>query len=286
MQQQKLLHITHITGKGRIIRSVAARGRTETEVELGQYQLELVNLPHSVKTGTILSYMKRQGIPLQGYHRTVTRWGCIMTIGLEDEDERIKAGKILSNRVVPGISEYQPIRVSVKWPVPKGACVRCYHPTNPDKYSMHFRKRGGPACPNQGDVCLTCKSVHHKTRKCGYEMEATYAIARPADKKSVTLKKVKAEPTRLTAKSIKTNQKAAAVSVTQNKGWNTGWNATAAKAPTTRSRSSVGTSRTSTKGAAFSSDEDLPRKSHIKLIDTSPLTQASHEPRSSNITLQ
>ena len=206
-----------------------------------------------------------------------------MTIGLDDEDERIKAGKTLSNKVIPGISDHQPIRVSVKWPIPKGACVRCYHPTNPDKYSMHFRKRGGgPACPNQGDFCLTCKSTNHKTRKCGYEMEATYAIARPADKKSVTPKKVKAEPTRLTAKSIKTNQKAAAASISQNKGWKTDWNATAAKAPTTRSRSSIGTSRTSTKGAAFSSDEDLPRKSHIKLNDTSPLTQASHEPRSSN----
>ena len=209
-----------------------------------------------------------------------------MTIGLDDEDERIKAGKLLSNRVIPSISEFQPIRVTVKWPVPKGACIRCYHPANPDKYSLHFRKRGGPACPNQGDFCLTCKSVNHKTRKCGYEMEATYATARPADKTPVTPRKVKAEPKHLTAKSIATNQKAAAASATQNKGWNPAWDtATAAKATTTRSRSSVGTSRTSTKCAAFSSDEDLPRKSHIKLYDILPLTQANHDLRSNSTAL-
>ena len=53
--------------------------------------------PYFVKTGMILSYMKMKGITLQGCHRTATRWGYIMTIGLDDEDERIKAGKILSN---------------------------------------------------------------------------------------------------------------------------------------------------------------------------------------------
>jgi hypothetical protein len=111
----KLLQITHITGKGRIIRSVAARGRSETEIELGQFQLDLLKLPHSVKTGTIISYMKSKGVKnLQGCHRTITRWGCIMSIGLDDETERIMAGKLLTNRFIPSISESQPIRISVK----------------------------------------------------------------------------------------------------------------------------------------------------------------------------
>jgi hypothetical protein len=117
-------------------------------------------------------------------------------------------------------------------------------------------------------------------------MEATYATARPADKTPATPRKVKAEPKHLTAKSIATNQKATAASATQNKGWNPAWDtATAAKATTTRSRSSVGTSRTSTKGAAFSSDEDIPRKSYVKLNDNLPLTQANHESRSSSTAL-
>jgi hypothetical protein len=161
LQRQTLLHITHITGKGQVIRSVATRGNTETEVELGQFPLDIVNLPQSVRKGTVLSFLKSRGIPTQGCGRRSHRMGCTLTVRLDNEKLRIQAGKLLSNQLIPCLSETTPIRISVVWAVPKGACFRCFHPTNPDGYSFHRQQRGQAyTCANKGAVCLACKSIH------------------------------------------------------------------------------------------------------------------------------
>jgi hypothetical protein len=102
--------------------------------------------------------------------------------------------------------------------------------------------------------------MHHKTRKCGYERETIYATARPADAVSVQqpVTKVKAEPKKLTAKAIRKAQTATAAAPPSKTGnaWNANWASVGSKATSISSRSSLGTSRTSTKGNGFSSDEE------------------------------
>ena len=241
---------------------------------MAPFPLDIVNLRKGATPEIITRFLNRNGLPTKGEDKRPTKFGCTITIGLKSEDDRIRAGKLMSNKILEPINAGKPIRLGVVWPLPKGACVICYNPQNPDNFSFHRRKRSQGktrmTCPNAGSVCITCKDRNHSARQCGYEEERTYAVARTARGK------VKAEPTPNASKGPKTPSTSSSkgnigrttnVSKPRNLTPSTGSHRPA-KAPNTATSStgkSSRSSRSSNTGEGFSSEEEGKRKYPLPL---------------------
>ena len=89
----------------------------------------------------IKNLLHKNSIPTKGEEKRATKSGCTITIGLTWEDDRIKAGQLMSNKIIDIINVGKPLRLGVVWPLPKRACIQCYSPLNSDNLYYRIGKR-------------------------------------------------------------------------------------------------------------------------------------------------